>query len=125
MQVILVGLVAFEVFRDEDSEIWDNFVAYPPGTSLVVTRFLCSTILHMILQGELEQGMQLMKYALNHPYKFSSVFVPFLAGFLQSSVIFLVEVINLINIQACPNNVEAIMNFIALAVISEFDDFLY
>lgn len=36
----------------------------------------------------------MMKYVLNHDYKFASVFWAWLPGFLQAIIIFQVEIVN-------------------------------
>lgn len=66
-----------------------------------------------------------MKYALNNPLKFQDYRLAFIAGFFQSSVIFLVEILNIIAILEANNVFDIVLNFIALAILSEFDDFVY
>lgn len=38
--------------------------------TLLFSRFICGTILHLSLLGEVTRGMQNMKFVLNHPYLF-------------------------------------------------------
>ena len=59
-------------------------------------RFICSTILHLSLLGEVADGMNNMKYAVNHSYKFTSLFMSFLPGFMQASAVIWVEIVNLL-----------------------------
>lgn len=63
-----------------------------------------------------------MKYTNNHPEKFKSWIIPFGLGLMQSSMILLIELVNLINICAQENIMDAVMNYVALAVIADFDD---
>jgi hypothetical protein len=45
-------------------------------------RFICATILHLSLIDEVSAGLEMMKYAVNHPYKFERFSIAWLAGFL-------------------------------------------
>ena len=39
---------------------------------LALSKLLCVTGLHMALNGKLKQGLLILKYASNHPWKFKS-----------------------------------------------------
>jgi hypothetical protein len=91
----------------------------------VLARFFCAVILHMMLQNELNCGLRNMKFALNHHYRFDNPWIAFLSGFLQASSIFVCEIVNVIVILTSTNYLDVVMNFLALAVISEFDDAFY
>lgn len=67
----------------------------------------------------------MMKYAMNHPWKFTSWFNAYLIGFTQMLVIFSVEIVNLMVLLTIPSVTEIIMNFLALVIISEFDDYFF
>jgi hypothetical protein len=60
----------------------------------VIARFLCGMILHMQLLYELCSGMNNMKFALNHDYRFESPIFAWLAGFMQAFSIFVIESVN-------------------------------
>lgn len=76
----------------------------------------------MQLQNEFNSGLQNMKFALNHAYRFDNPWISFLAGFLQASSIAVIEFVNLIVILTAKTYLDVVMNFMALAVIAEFDD---
>ena len=50
----------------------EKFEAAPVSINLVLVRFICAIFLHISFADELNQGMVLMKYALNHYWKFDS-----------------------------------------------------
>ena len=82
MQMVLVYLVLLEVITDPPEEgVWQTM---PNDTLLVVSKFVCGIVLHVFLSGELDQGYMLMKYSVNHPWKFDGLeyMVAWLAGFL-------------------------------------------
>jgi len=66
-----------------------------------------------------------MKFALNHSYLFKSYKSAWSVGFLQSFIVMAVELVNLEIILTSQNPVDIVYNFIALAIIAEFDDFVY
>lgn len=66
-----------------------------------------------------------MKFAINHEFRFRNYRVAFLSGLLQATMIFTVETVNFIAIMSCYTILDVVMNFMALAVISEFDDAFY
>jgi hypothetical protein len=72
----------------------------------------------MQLQDELKQGLGKMKFAINHAYKFKNFSIAFMAGFMQSSMIFAVEFINILSILSYEDTLNVIICFLGLAVIA-------
>ena len=64
----------------------------------------------------------MMKYASNHPWKFRSWRQAYLIGFFQATVLITVEGINLVILTTNDAILDIIMNFMAIIVITEFDD---
>ena len=64
-----------------------------------------------------------MKYANNHTWKFRSWRNAYLIGFGQVLMVFSVEIINIILL--CENDTveDIIMDFLALVIISDFDEY--
>ena len=60
----------------------------------------------------------MMKYALNHPWKFVSYRQAFLAGFLQTVMVVGVEVVNILVLFALDSFSEIVTNFTALVIIA-------
>ena len=73
-----------------------------------------------MLKGKLDCGMNNMKFALAHSYRFDSLFVAYLVGLLQTISIFVIEIVNFIVILTSLSYLETVMNFMALAVIAVF-----
>lgn len=69
--------------------------------------------------------MNNMKFVLSHSYRFESPFIAFLAGFMQATSIIGIEVVNFFIILTSATFLEVVMNFMALAIISEFDNAFY
>ena len=69
--------------------------------------------------------MKMMKYAVNHSWKFEDYKVAFMSGFFQAFMVVLVESVNFMAILTTSQILDIVMNFLALVVIAEFDDFFY
>lgn len=88
-------------------------------------RFICATILHLSLVDEVSAGLEMMKYSVNHPYKFETFSVAWMSGFLQTFSCLTVELANIGVICGAPDTISIVFNFIALAIIAEFDNFVF
>lgn len=97
----------------------------PTDTWIVIARFICGVILHMKMQDELKTGLSIMKFSLNHHERFDQSYVAFMSGLLQACMIMVVETVNFLAILNAVTVLDIVMNFMALAVISEFDDTFY
>lgn len=67
----------------------------------------------------------MMKYALNHPWKFRDWRAAYSIGLSQTIVVMSVEAVNLLILQTNGTIMDIIMNFLALVVIAEFDDYFF
>jgi hypothetical protein len=79
----------------------------------------------MMLQSEIESGLDRMKFSMNHYHRFDNAWIAFLAGFLQATSIIVVEIVNFVVILTTENIMEVVMNFMACAVIAVFDNAFY
>ena len=125
VQLTLCVLLIYEIFSIEDEDGQIQLAIYPANRFIVVVRFCCGVVLHMQLSDEFKNGMKNMKFVLNHPYRFDSPFIAFLAGFLQATSIAGIEVVNFFVILTSSTFLEVVMNFMALAIISDFDNAFY
>ena len=122
-QLVLLGLLAYEAFLTEDMK--DKFAKPPPSVNIVLCRFLCAIFLHISLADELNQALVLMKYALNHPWKFDNWYNGYSVGLHQLFVLVFVEFVNLAVLLTNDTIMDIIMNFLALVIISDFDDYFF
>ena len=121
IQVLLAGLVFFEILR-EPAEPWGTL---PSSVWIVFARFVCGIVLHVQLSAELYQGLTMMKFAVNHPWKFEDYKVAYAVGFMQMSMVVIVEFVNFVALITNNAVLDVVMNFLALVVIAEFDDYFY
>ena len=122
-QLILLMALGHEQFTNEEYSM--AYKDMPSSPAIVIARFMCAIFLHVSLADEINQSFQLMKYATNHHWKFYSWFNAFLVGFFQMAVLFSVEIVNMMVLLTNPTVMETIMNFLALVIISDFDDYFF
>ena len=120
-QGMLAVLVGNEIIFG-DISVW---YTYADSVWIVFARFMCGIVLHISLSGELQQGMVMMKYACNHDWKFSNPFIAWLCGFLQAFNVIIVELVNFAALLTNATILDIIMNFLALVVIAEFDEYFF
>lgn len=120
-QITLTVNIAIYLLNGTSS---DKFVQ-TVGVDVMFCRFICGTILHLSLLDEVTMGLSNMKFALNHSYLFQSYVKAWTVGFLQSFTVIIVEIVNIEIILTSLTPLDIVYNFIALAVIAEFDDFVY
>ena len=53
-----------------DAEMIESLTQPAEKVSTTIGRFVCALIMHITLTSELEQGLSMMKYAVNHHWKF-------------------------------------------------------
>jgi hypothetical protein len=88
-------------------------------------RFICASILHMSLIDEVSAGLDFMKYSVNHPYMFQHFGWPWLIGALQFTAAIGVETSNIGVLCAALDPINLVFNFIALAIVAEFDNYVF
>ena len=64
----------------------------------------------------------MMKYSMNHPWKFRSWHNAYQVGLCQLLVVLSVEISNLAILNTNHTVLEVIMNFLALVIIADFDE---
>lgn len=92
---------------------------------IMFARFICAIILHLSLTDEVTGGLKMMKFAINHPYKFQNFTMAYTTGFMQFLSSLGVEVSNLAVILAANDTISIVFNFIAVAIIAEFDNYVF
>ena len=90
-----------------------------------MARFICGMTMHVALSSRINEGMNMMKYSLNHQWKFVHWTFAYLAGFMQTISAVCVELCNFVVIVTSIEIIDIVMNFMALVVISEFGQYFY
>ena len=87
-----------------------------------LTRFICGMLLHISCNAEIVNGLKMMKFSVNHHWKFSNYRVAFMAGFAQVMVMFLITIINYMVISISDDVITVAKDFTALMIVADFDD---
>ena len=122
-QLLLLWFLGLEAVTNEDMVA--AFKEEPASMPIVIARFLCAVFLHISLTDETKQGFSLMKFANNHPWKFRSWSQAYMIGLCQTIVVITVEVVNLAILNTNQTIMDIIMNFLALVIIADFDDYFF
>ena len=76
--------------------------------------------------SEFDQSIRLMKYVVNHPWKFRSYHLAFITGFLQFTICIIIEVSNVwVLMGNSDNHFDIVANFVVILVVAQFDDYFY
>ena len=122
-QLMLTWFLAIEAFTTEEG--LENFSTSPGGVNIVLARFMCAIFLHITLVDKTKQGLAMMKYSMNHPWKFRKWTSAFSVGFGQMFVVTSVEVVNMAILITNNTIIDILMNFLALVIITDFDDYFF
>lgn len=91
----------------------------------LITKFMAALILHVTMQPKVDEAIQRLIYLRSHPHKFQNINIVILISYMKLTVEFATELICLMLTSTYPNSIEVVMNYIALAVISELDEVYY
>ena len=89
-----------------------------PTLSLGLSRFITGLAMHTKMTKEIGDGMNKMKFALNHKWKFSRWRYAYLAGLGQALIGYFVAVISYFVIIFDETVLDIVKDFVALEVIS-------
>ena len=93
-----------------------------PKVKIAYIRFVAGMIMHVQVNREIVNGMRMMKYTVNHWWKFKFHRVAFLTGFLQMLAMVCITLVNYLVITISTNVIDIAKDFTALMIIADFDD---
>ena len=109
----------------EDGQDAGSYHKPAPDISVVLSRFICGFFLHISQEDELKAAFKMMKYTINHPWKFEHWFIAFFNNFMQVGLTMTVESICILILLLQENVLDVLMNFISLTIITELDDYFF
>jgi hypothetical protein len=130
VHVILTFVLQFTLILMTFHELATNcnytqVIIGPVPLFIMFARFICATILHLSCVDEVHAGLTMMKFSVNHEYRFCNPGFAFMSGFLQYISCLNVELANIGVICGANDTIDIVFNFIALAIIAEFDNYVY
>ena len=111
-------------------ELWNNCNYFPNffllvNVPMLFGRFIATSILHLSLIDEVSAGLEFMKFTLNHDYLFQNYATTWFVGLFQYTSALGVEIASIGVICTALDPISIVFNFIALAIIAEFDNYVY
>lgn len=76
-QIGFASIIIIDALKNDDLNI-DSV----PDIKIAMARFICGMVLHVQCSGEIQNGLKMMKYSVNHYWKFSNYNTAYLAGIL-------------------------------------------
>lgn len=104
----------------------DRFYIRPAsGLDMMVARFVASMMMHINVEKDVRNGINMMKYACNHHDHFTNVYPSFMIGFIYMMCSFIVEINVMIILSSLPDILGVIMKYVSLAAIANIPRFYY
>ena len=121
LQFTLLAYIAQDTYLQVDLE----FPQAIPSLRITLTRFITGLVMHLALGPKLNQGLQKMKFALNHAWRFDTACLAAAAGFSQIVVIVSVELLMYLIVVLSHDIIEVVTTLLALYIISKFDEVFF
>ena len=101
-----------------------NFsIVLPEDITVLGARFVCTILMHLQVEGDLRQGLKMMKYVTNQPFDFSNPQAAFFVALMQIVGGIFAELACIIYLSSLAAAIDVIIKFVALASIAKVDDF--
>lgn len=92
------------------------------GITVMGARFVCTILMHLQVEGDVRQGLAMMKYVTNHPFEFMSPGTAFTIACMQFTGGLAAEFFCILYLGSIDMPVDVIIRFVALASIAKVDD---
>ena len=89
-QVAMAVFLYYQVFNPSVASA-GSFDQPPPDLIVVLSRWICALFLHISMKDEADLGLKIMKYSINHPWKFNDWVSAFCVGLNQYIVVLMIE----------------------------------
>lgn len=104
----------------------EKFVVSPAESlDMMVARFVASMMMHINVEKDVRGGINMMKYAVNHPDNFNNVVPSFIMALNATIISLIVEVNVMIILSSMPNILGVVMKYVSLAAIANIPRFYY
>ena len=116
------------LFNNFTDDIWGlkEGILSSSWIEMVAVRTILAWYMHMVLDPDIKQGLELMKYAENNYWKFRGWwFTARSIGLTQVIGALLAEVISIAILLSSDSYVGAVADFLALLVLNDLDNFLF
>jgi len=95
------------------------------GFDMIVARFVASMMMHINCERDIRNGLNMMKYSVNHYDRFSNVYATFFIALLSTIIAVITELNVMLILSSLPNILGVVMKYVSLAAISKIPGFYY
>ena len=92
---------------------------------MVACRFIASMMMHINCEKDVRNGIQMMKYAVNHRENFNNVYPAFFMGFMVMLISFIVEINVMLILASMPNVLGVVCKYVSLAAVANIPRFYF
>ena len=116
IQLLMITFVGSVVMQE-------SFIIFAPNAVTVLgARFVCTILMHLQVEGDMRQGLRMMKYVTNQPFDFSNPGCAFAVAFMQTIGGLAAELACIVYLSNINKAIDVIIKFVALASIAKVDD---
>ena len=76
-QLLMIIFVGTVIFTD------DYAIKLPVSLTVLGARFVCTILMHLQVEGDMRQGLRMMKYVTNQPFDFTNPTAAFFVALMQ------------------------------------------
>jgi len=120
-QIGFTLFILIDSYQSDEEGVTLNLTEIP-NTNIAFARFIAGMIMHIHINMEILNGFRMMKYAINHWWKFKYHRSAVFAGFLQFFAMFMIALANYLVITISDTVLDVAKDFTALLIIADFDD---
>ena len=103
-----------------------GFVVTPASSlDMMAARFVASMMMHINVEKDVRNGIQMMKYSINHYKQFNNVIPAFLIGFNCTLISMIVEINVMIILSSLKDILGVVLKYVSLAAIANIPRFYY
>jgi len=125
-QMLSVWLLQGAIFVFIAQETYQKVeLAFPdaiPSVAVTFTRFTAGMLMHLALTHRSKAGLDKMKFALNHSWRFDSVALAWLCGLSQVLITISIEILLYVLVVLSHDLLEVITTAVALAVVAKLHE---
>lgn len=97
-------------------------ICFPDSVFSLGSRFICTILMHLIVEFDIRQGIQMLKYVSNHREDFINPKIAFSIGIMQCFGGLAAEFLCIVYLTSITKCMDTVTKFMALASISKVDD---
>lgn len=102
-----------------------SVLATPANPEILFLRYICISVLHLLMIDKTVNSLMMMKFVVNTPYIFSEQAWPYMSAVLLNISSILIEFSNILVVLMTRDTLSVVGNFVALVIVSEFDEYVF